>query len=194
MNHLFFAFAVVVYYVLHSTLASNTAKQYAASLPFLQKYYRLFYNAFAIFSFVGMAFFYMQIEEKVLFEATTFSLLGGSILMLLGIGILIVAFRSYDKAEFIGYDAFQDSNEPIPKLNTSGLNSYVRHPLYLGTFLVVWALVLFLPNAATLILSILTTLYIFIGAKLEEEKLIEIFGEEYIAYRKETSMLFPKRK
>jgi len=94
--NLLFAFAFVVYYVLHSVFASNAAKRLASTIPFLHKYYRLCFNAFAILSFVGTAFFYMQIEKKELFETSTLSLMGGSVLMVLGMGVLVLAFRSYD--------------------------------------------------------------------------------------------------
>lgn len=69
---------------------------------------------------------------------------------------------------------------------------YVRHPLYTGTFLVVWGLFLKDATLKTLIMAICLTIYTLIGIYFEEKKLISSFGDDYLAYRRRVPMLFPK--
>jgi len=61
----------------------------------------------------------------------------------------------------------------------------------LGTFLVVWALVLLFSNVSLVLIATITTAYIFIGATLEERKLVDIFGAAYQKYQQDVPMLFP---
>lgn len=66
---------------------------------------------------------------------------------------------------------------------------YVRHPLYVGIILGMWAT----PSMTVthLVLAILLTAYIIIGVIFEEKDLSKEFGEQYRTYKKKTSMLIP---
>jgi methanethiol S-methyltransferase len=66
---------------------------------------------------------------------------------------------------------------------------YVRHPLYVGIILGLWAT----PRMTVthFVLAILLTAYIIIGVIFEEKDLMKEFGEQYQAYRKKTPMLIP---
>ncbi len=64
----------------------------------------------------------------------------------------------------------------------------VRHPLYVGWLLVFWST----PRmtAAHLIFALVTTIYILVAIKFEEQDLVEMHPE-YAAYRKRVPMLIP---
>jgi protein-S-isoprenylcysteine O-methyltransferase Ste14 len=79
-----------------------------------------------------------------------------------------------------------------PFLELSGIHRYVRHPLYLGTLIMIWVAFLFFPLLNNLIACIMITLYTLIGIRFEERKLLGQFGESYAAYRQRTPMLIPK--
>jgi protein-S-isoprenylcysteine O-methyltransferase Ste14 len=77
-------------------------------------------------------------------------------------------------------------------LETGGLHRYVRHPLYLGTLLLIWSLFLFFPLLSNLLGCMAITLYTLAGIRLEERKLLLRFGSMYADYCKRTPMLIPR--
>ena len=77
------------------------------------------------------------------------------------------------------------------ELMITGVHKYVRHPLYTGTFAFLWGLFLIFPNWNLFVSNVIITAYTLIGIKLEEEKLIKEFGEQYRVYRQQVPMLFP---
>jgi len=92
-----------------------------------------------------------------------------------------------------GLQAIQNANIKST-LQQSGLHKYVRHPLYLGTLLFIWGLVLIFPSLSNFIAVIVITIYIHIGIILEEKKLKLQFGECYIEYSKKVPGLIPRLK
>jgi methanethiol S-methyltransferase len=75
------------------------------------------------------------------------------------------------------------------KFRTPLLYRRVRHPIYLGVLLAVWA-----TPAMTighLLFSVVITGYILIGIQLEEHDLIQQFGDQYRGYRQQAAMLVP---
>ncbi len=67
----------------------------------------------------------------------------------------------------------------------------VRHPLYFFALIAIWTAPVL--TADRLLFNILWTIWIVIGATLEEKDLIEEFGDDYIEYRKKVPMLLPIR-
>ena len=78
------------------------------------------------------------------------------------------------------------------EFKTSGLYKLVRHPLMLGFIVAFWST----PTMTHghLLFAVVTTVWILISIQIEERDLIKFHGEQYQAYRKETSMLLPFRK
>jgi protein-S-isoprenylcysteine O-methyltransferase Ste14 len=68
---------------------------------------------------------------------------------------------------------------------------YVRHPLYFATVILILALFLLVPTQKMLLVLLISYSYILIGSRLEERKLVAIFGEEYQAYQKTVKALIP---
>jgi protein-S-isoprenylcysteine O-methyltransferase Ste14 len=83
--------------------------------------------------------------------------------------------------------------EKTEMLMIRGIHRFVRHPLYLGTFVFIWGLFILVPYAGLLIANVIITIYTLIGIKLEEQKLLDQYGNQYSDYRKSVPMIFPIR-
>lgn len=79
------------------------------------------------------------------------------------------------------------------QLVTKGLYALVRHPQYSGFALTIIGFLIQWPTFATLLTApILLVMYKRLSLK-EEAKMIEAFGEEYLAYKGQVPAYFPKR-
>ena len=83
---------------------------------------------------------------------------------------------------------------PAHELKIGGIHRFMRHPLYTGTNLVVWGFFFLFPYLNNLIAVVLLTLYVVIGIRFEEKKLIAEFGEQYLSYMKKVPSLIPRIK
>jgi protein-S-isoprenylcysteine O-methyltransferase Ste14 len=115
------------------------------------------------------------------------------ILITPGFIIMILCIQKYFY-ELSGVQALQKDKPAIitPTLQQDGLHKYVRHPLYFGTMLFVWGLFLMFPLISNLIAAVALTIYVLIGIRLEETKLLSEYGEEYKQYSRRVPKIFPK--
>jgi protein-S-isoprenylcysteine O-methyltransferase Ste14 len=116
-------------------------------------------------------------------------------MILLGLAVLLffLGGRHYDASQLMGFKQIKEgtSHKVITDtgdLDTSGVLSITRHPWYLATILFIWARQL---DVSAILVNIILTSYLIVGTWLEEKKLIEEFGEKYLAYQKRVSMLLP---
>ncbi len=70
-----------------------------------------------------------------------------------------------------------------------GFYKYVRHPLYLGMLIGLWATPLM--TATHLVMAIACTTYILIGSSLEEKDLRSVFGNKYADYQGRVPKILP---
>jgi protein-S-isoprenylcysteine O-methyltransferase Ste14 len=110
-----------------------------------------------------------------------------------GLHSLLAGVLQTDAFSFIG---FRLLFQPTPSLThdegplvTRGFYRWVRHPLYTCGLLFIWLSPVMTQNF--LILYLCLTLYIVVGANLEERKLIRRFGQAYLDYRSHTPMFIP---
>ncbi|MEO1050339.1 MAG: methyltransferase [Bacteroidota bacterium] len=178
----------VIYFFLHSFLAATGVKAFFSSKIGLEgKTYRLMYNFISGVGLLVALFFNSTIQSEFLINpdgpARAFSLITA------GTGVLIIraTFKSYDLGAFLGFREESDKD-----FKQNGMLKYVRHPLYSGTILVLIGFWLFIPNVPTAVTVVCHFVYLAIGIRLEEHKLISLFGEKYLRYKQEVPMLVPR--
>jgi protein-S-isoprenylcysteine O-methyltransferase Ste14 len=107
----------------------------------------------------------------------------------IGTAILLASGWSYNMRRYAGITQLrsvgEDGDEPF---SARGPLAYIRHPLYIGSILIVLALACDVRSAET---AVFATLYIVIGLRFEEAALVRRLGPIYAAYRSRVSALLP---
>jgi protein-S-isoprenylcysteine O-methyltransferase Ste14 len=75
------------------------------------------------------------------------------------------------------------------RFHTPSLYRWVRHPLMLGFIIAFWSTPVM--TQGHLLFAGVTTLYILVAIHIEERDLVGFFGEQYLDYRRQTSMIIP---
>lgn len=177
------------YFALHSLLAADSVKEKCrVRFPELFSYYRILYNLVATGGILLLAAWSFR-DTTFLFQPGARLKFAGSAFIVSGLLMLGVAFASFNLKEFLGLE--REAHDPDAKLVTKGIYQYVRHPLYTGIFLLLPGLLLCRPTISILLFILITIVYIEIGSRLEEKKLIRQFGEEYIQYSQAVKRYFP---
>jgi len=173
---------------LHSLLASHPVKRRLQRGAFLgtDQSYRLAYNAFAIFSFLPVLAAIVLTPDMHLYTAGMPLVVFLVLAQLLAVLLLGIGFLQTGPLPFLGL-APADAQQGLV---TSGLYRYMRHPLYTGGLLFIWCMPYMTANILAIDLAL--TLYVVIGAVLEEAKLRKVFGQAYIDYARRTPMFLPR--
>lgn len=177
----------VIYLGLHSILASNSVKQ--KMLAFVsQRVYRLIYSLISTIGLVVLFLYADTLDQTVLYRQHQGLRYVGLVFATYGVIIIRQAFKQYSLKEFVGLGEEQ-KEQP---LQTSGILSKVRHPLYSGTIVLLIGYVLFSPKVTTLVSVVCIFIYLPIGIWLEERKLIVLYGDAYRQYKTRVPMLIPR--
>lgn len=81
--------------------------------------------------------------------------------------------------------------EKTSKLVDTGIYKYIRHPLYSSLIFLTWGIYLKNITISLTIISILSTILLFITARFDEKECIYYFGDEYKEYMKKSKMFVP---
>ncbi|MBN1388862.1 MAG: isoprenylcysteine carboxylmethyltransferase family protein [Bacteroidales bacterium] len=81
--------------------------------------------------------------------------------------------------------------EKTSHLVDTGIFRYIRHPLYSSLLFLTWGIFLKHITVTLLIISILSSLFLFITALIDEKECIDYFGDEYRQYMKRTRRFIP---
>ena len=191
ISHIILALGWIFYCVLHSVLASSKFKRLAHDKMGNQyKFYRLYYTVFAFVGFALILCYQITMDSYRIFVPNAISLVIGIVIALSGLLIMFVCILKY----FMQLSGLKGliENRTNNELMITGIHKIVRHPLYTGTFIFVWGLLVIFPVASLLIADTIITVYTLIGLRFEEMKLEKEFGEAYKSYKRKVPMLIPK--
>ncbi|GIW80531.1 MAG: hypothetical protein KatS3mg105_2338 [Gemmatales bacterium] len=158
--------------------------------------HRLAYNLLALVHFAGV----LAVGHWLFHPVQPFAWLGGWRFLMYAVSVagttlILMAVTQHGWGEFTGVRQIiervsQRASPPVATLVTSGLYCWVRHPIYFGALLVFWGLAV---NPLGFASAVLATIYILIGAFLEERDLVARFGDDYRRYQRSVPMLLPIR-
>ena len=190
-DHLILTTLWLVYVILHSVLASLTVKnKMQKKLGSNYKHYRLAYTIFAFVSLVALLWYQLSIPTIRFYKPSFLIVVIGYLITITGFGIMLTCIKRYFMSLSGLRSLLQETTDA--ELIISGIHRYVRHPLYLGTFIFIWGLLILVPFLSLLLANTIITVYTLIAIKFEEEKLVKEFGEKYTTYQKTVPMIIPK--
>ena len=193
-EHLLLCLGWILFSVLHSFLADHTLKKkLSQSSPRFFTYYRLFYTLFAFATFAAVVGYQVFLDSPLLYTSNVFLEIAGWIVAGTGVVIMFICIKKY----FLSLSGLKSlfANAVVAnELRIDGIHRYVRHPLYLGTFLAIWGAWIVYPFLSLLLSNVIITGYTLAGIVLEERKLVIEFGNDYLDYKKRVPTLLPRIK
>ena len=192
--HLVYALAWLSFGALHSLLAHEPLRSRLKRACGV--YARLTYTAIAVVHLVAVS-----AAGVWLFRSFPWTIWPWPIVALLvavhlcGWALLFAVLRRYEAGRLLGTAQLAERRHGVADpaddeaLMTSGPHAVVRHPLYAAGLLILWGQALGAHGIAT---ALWGSLYLVVGARLEERRLSIVFGQAYDDYRRAVPAFVPK--
>lgn len=164
--------------------------------PGSRRWYRLGYNGLALASLLPLILYTRALPGEALFTwQGTLAMVLRPALLLIALALFSGGARRYDLATFLGWRQLRKGRAPLllgeePAFSASGVFALTRHPWYLGSLLLLWT-VFPAYSPALLLAVVILSLYLPLGAWLEERKIVAEHGDAYRAYQRRVSMFLP---
>lgn len=191
----------LVYFVIHSALASFRAKRWFARChPNKVRFYRAGFNLVSLILLLPILWQMQRNPGQTWWAWHGWVAWLANGLALAAIAGFLVSLRHYDGKEFLGLrhiQAARSQSGPIDAVHEihdkdefriSPFHRYVRHPWYFFSLILIWTRDM---NGAMLVSALLLTLYFALGSLLEERKLIAQHGDAYRRYAQRVPGLIP---
>lgn len=81
--------------------------------------------------------------------------------------------------------------EKTSELVENGIYRYIRHPLYSSLLFLTWGIFLKNTTIQLLVISLLSTVFLYLTAIFDEKECIRYFGAKYGEYMKRSKMFIP---
>lgn len=199
-THLQVAAATAVFALVHSGLASLSAKEAAGKrLRHGRQLYRVLYNAQAVVTFGALTWFIGSRPKKTLYQIRGPVAGAMRVGQLSGILLAVAAARATGVARLAGIDNLiavvtgteshpppaaqgPEIDEQTAALSAGGPFQLTRHPLNLAPLAPFWLT----PHMTTrrLAFNVVASIYLVIGSRHEERRLSAQYGERYEQYRR----------
>lgn len=118
-----------------------------------------------------------------------------AMLCLFALGWMVVLLSTFLLGHFElfglsqGWANLKGQSIKAPSMREPMFYKYMRHPLYFGFLLAFWAAPVM--TVGHMIFALGFTVYILIAIRYEEADLTEVFGAQYLEYKRRVSMLIP---
>lgn len=185
----------LIYFAIHSALASLRAKsRIALHFPALMPFYRLCFNGLALLLLLPIAWLTYRHPGPSLWAWGKIGAWGAWLSNGLALAALLgfaLSLKYYDMREFLGLRqrrSHATRMEDQERFHLSPFHRHVRHPWYFFGLVMIWTRDM---NAALLLSSAMMTIYLAIGSRLEEDKLVANYGDAYRRYMKRVPGLIP---
>ncbi len=80
---------------------------------------------------------------------------------------------------------------PPEALVTTGIYAWTRNPMYLGHFIYITGIAITIQSVTAVLLLVFTLIWYQPRVRMDEERLVELFGDEYEDYRKRVKRWLP---
>jgi protein-S-isoprenylcysteine O-methyltransferase Ste14 len=107
--------------------------------------------------------------------------------LIVGVVLIKKVGKPQSEREEAGLYKFERTTELVD----SGIYKYIRHPLYASLLLLTWGILLKNITSALLIISILSSIFLYLTAKADESECLKYFGDKYREYMKRSKMFIP---
>lgn len=185
---LLIALAWAGYGGLHSLLAAPSPKAWMlVRLPGMRRYYRLGYNILATVLLIPLLLATEWAADDWLWRwQGTWAWVAHGVTVIVILGFMWSS-RAYDMRVFMGLG--EQRTESPAGFGLSPLHRWVRHPWYTLGLLWLWTRDM---DSARLAAALTITLYVWLGAYLEDRKLEREWGARYRDYRARIPGLLPR--
>ena len=153
------------------------------------EFYRFYYTVFAFLSFAAIMIYLFTMTSYKIFTPGRVLIITGTIITISGFLVTAVCIVKY----FMQLSGLKGliENRTNNELMITGIHKIVRHPLYTGTFIFIWGLLILYPYLSLFIADTIITIYTLIGLQFEEKKLEKEFGQAYKMYKQKVPMIVP---
>ena len=81
--------------------------------------------------------------------------------------------------------------EKTSELIETGIFNYIRHPLYASLLFLTWGILLKQITVSLFLISLISTIFLFLTAVFDEKECLKYFGEKYKEYMRQTKRFIP---
>jgi protein-S-isoprenylcysteine O-methyltransferase Ste14 len=195
MQYILLSILWILWCFLHSFLTSTGVTTWFKNhLGDKFAYYRIFYNVFAIITVLPLLSWQWTIAGPIVIKLSPFLIIFKYAALILSSVVVAGSFFTFDVWEFAGIKQIRSRYQETQGeavISRHGFYGIVRHPMYLGGFVFLIALMIHAPLAQFLGYGILAV-YMVIGTIHEDRRLAGELGEVYQEYQKEVPMFFPR--
>lgn len=178
----------------HSLLNdSGTLGAAISNIRGVRPYYRILYNVGAVITLVLVIHLTPRHGSVSIIKWAWPWIIVPGITMSVAIVAFALTLRQLDLSGFSGFKGLSDNDTQQAQsggLVTDGIYGVIRHPQFSAGILALWSRDL---ADTDIVINMVLCLYMIIGARIEENRLMEQYGKEYRDYMERVPGFVPNR-